>query len=72
MVLECSAVIYNDKEREALREMVVKKLATSYADHRDTKTLFATYQGSDEEVINRLIAIFEKYSEHNITTIGRR
>lgn len=71
MVLECNAVIHNDEERKAVRELVVKRLATSYADHEDTKMLFATYQGDNEEIANGLIATFEKYSEHNITKIGK-
>lgn len=52
-----------------VRELVVRKLATSYGDHADTKTLYATYEGDDEAIIEALIATFDKYSVHSITRI---
>lgn len=71
MILECYAIIHDDEERRMVREQVVKKLATSYTDDDNAKILHATYHGNNESTVDELVAVFEKYNEHNITKIGK-
>lgn len=66
MKLEVSAKIESDTERVAVREQFVRRLATSYGDHADIKTLYATYIGDDQATIDAFIQTFGRYPEHSI------
>lgn len=70
MFLECSAVIPDDEERQRIKELVVKRLSSSYRENKTTKTLYAVYEGRSEETITHLISTFEIYPVHSIYTQG--
>lgn len=72
MKLQVSAKIENDTERVAVREQFVRRFATSYGDHIDTKMLFATYIGDNEAVVDAFIQQFGKYPEHSIELNRRK
>lgn len=63
MKLVVSTVIENETERKAFLSWVRAK-ATSFSEIGERVNM--TYEGTNEDTINRIIKVFEGYSEHSI------